>query len=352
MRHLYRFIGSVLSLSLLATLILSSMGESQGTLFPLRALWYISTQADGYASATLSADLRTLQERLCPTHILLTIPIYQSSRTSDDPHRDSVRTPSDATLSRAIAAAHALGLKSVLLPVLFVDDDTWRGAIAPANVANWFARWREVVLHYARLAQTANSDVLLVGAELITLQKHTSEWERIIREVRGVFRNRVSYSANWWFDRAGFGNVLEMRQWALLDYIGVSAYFELTGKTDPTVAELRAAWQKDRHGQNVLSDLETLRQRYNKPLVFWELGYQSRDGTNIYPWDYTKATPTDEQEQADAYQAFFEIFSGRTGFLGFGLFAHQVSLPKDAVGYDLLGKLAEKIVSQYNCGRR
>lgn len=349
MRHLYRFVGSVLSLSLLAASSLSSPGES--TPLSLRVLWYMSPQADGYAAATLSTDLRTLQERLCPTHILLTIPIYQSNRTSADPRRDSVRTPSDATLSRAIAAAHALGLKTVLLPVLFVDDGTWGGQIAPANISQWFARWREIVLHYARLAQTANSDVLLIGAELVTMQKHTSEWERVIREVRGVFRNRVSYSANWWFDRAGFGNVLEMRQWALLDYLGVTTYFELTNKTDPTVAELRSAWQKDRHGQNVLNDLETLRQRYNKPLVFWEFGYQSRDGTNIYPWDYTKATPTDEQEQADAYQAFFEVFSGRTGFLGFGLFAHQVRLPKDAVGYDVLGKLAEAVIARRQCGR-
>lgn len=351
MRYLSRSIGSLLALSLVAVLILSVPGGSQGAPFTLRALWYVSPQPGGYAGATLSDDLRTLQQRLCPTHILLTIPVYQTNKTSDDPRRDPVRTPSDAALNRAISAIHALGLKTVLVPVLFVDDGTWGGAIAPANVSPWFTRWREIVLYYARFAQAANVDVLLVGTELVTMQRYNSEWERLIREVRTFFRNKVSYSANWWYDRAGFQTVLTMSQWTLLDYIGVTAYFELTNKTNPTVAELRSAWQRDRHAQNVLSDLETLRQRYNKPLVFWEFGYQSRDGTNIYPWDYLKATPPDEQEQADAYQAFFEVFSGRTGFLGFGLFAHQVTLPKDAVGYDVLGKLAESVIARRHCGR-
>lgn len=351
MHKFCRSVGWLLALSLIATLIGSWPGASQSAPFSLRALWYVSPQPGGYAGATLPDDLRTLQRRLCPTHILLTVPIYQGTKTSEDPRRDPVRTPSDAALQRAIAAIHALGLKTVLLPVLFVDDGTWGGAIAPTNVSQWFARWREVVLYYARFAQTLNVDVLLIAAELVTMQRYTSEWERLIREVRPVFRNRVSYSANWWYDRAGFQTVLNMSQWALLDYIGVTSYFELTNKNDPTVAELRGAWQRDRHGQNILSDLDALRQRYNKPLVFWEFGYQSRDGTNIYPWDYLKATPPDEQEQADAYQAFFEVFSGRSGFLGFGLFAHQVTLPKDAFGYDVLGKLAEPVIAQRHCRR-
>ncbi len=352
MRRFCRPVGSLLSISILAVFMVSPLGASQGTPhFPLRAAWYVKEQPGGYEAATLPDDLRTLQQRLCPSHILLRVPIYQSNKISNDPRRDPARTTSDATLARAIAAVHALGLKTILLPALWVDDGTWAGAIAPANISQWFARWREIVLHYARLAQTANVDVLLIGAELVTTQRYSSEWERVAREVRTVFRNRVSYSANWWFDRAGFQDVLGMRQWALLDYIGITAYFELTNKNDPTVAELRSAWQKDRHGQNVLSDLDALRQRYNKPLVFWELGYQSRDGMNISPWDFTKATPVDEQEQADAYQAFFEVFSGRTGFLGFGLFAHQVTLPKDAVGYDVLGKLAESVIARRHCGR-
>lgn len=346
----YRMVGLVLLLGLLV-LSVGFSGASQGTALAMRALWYMSPQPDGYNSPNLPTDLQTLQQRLCPTHILLTVNVYQTGRTSADPRVDPVRSAPDGALRRAISEVRRLGLQVVLLPVLFVDDGTWGGAIAPGNPPQWFARWQEIVLRYARLAQETNVDLLLVGTELVTMQKHTAEWEQLIRGARGLFKGRLGYSANWWYDRAGFQNVLAMRQWALLDFIGITAYFELTDKKDPTVAELRVAWQKDRHGQNVLSDLETLRQRYNKPLVFWEFGYQSRDGTNIHPWDYTQRTPPDEQEQADSYQAFFEVFLGRAGFLGFGLFAHQVGLPKDAVGYDLLGKLAEAQIARRHCGR-
>jgi len=340
-------------IGLLAGLLLlqPQAGEAQGTSLLIRALWYVSPQLDGYNSPNLPAELQTLKQRLCPTHILLTVNVYQTGRTSTDPRIDPKRTVPDATLRRAIAEVHRLGLKVVLLPVLFVNDGTWGAEIAPADVPSWFSRWREVVGHYAKLAQETGVDILLVGAELISMQPQTAEWERLIREMQGVFRGRLSYTANWWFDRMGFQNVLNMRQWAMLDFIGITAYFELTNKKDPTLAELRAAWQRDRHGQNVLNDLDALRQRYNKPIVFFEFGYQSRDGTNIFPWDYTKATPADEQEQADAYQAFFEVFSGRRGFSGYGLFAHQVGLPRDPLGYDVLGKRAERIIAQANCGR-
>jgi hypothetical protein len=324
---------------------------AQGMTWPIRALWYTSERPLGYASAALPTDLQTLQQRLCPTHILFTVHVYQTTRTSEDPHIDPDRTVPDTALKRAISEAQRLGLKVVLLPVLFVDDGSWGGTIAPADVSEWFARWREIIRHYAGLAQETKADVLLIGAELITMQKYSSEWERLIREVRSLFRGQISYSANWWFDRLGFENVLNMRQWALLDYLGITAYFELTNKKDPTVTELRAAWQRDRHGQNVLSDLDVLRQRYNKPIVFWEFGYQSRDGTSIHPWDYTQRTPVDNQEQADAYQAFFEIFLGRTGFSGYGLFVHQIGLPRDAFGYDVLDKQAEILISRSHCGR-
>lgn len=330
--------------------VIRGAGAQEGA-WPIRALWYVSEQPLGYTSPALPSDLQALQQRLCPTHILFTVYVYQSAKTSSDPHIDAQRTASDTALQRAVTEAHRLGLKSVILPVLFVDDGTWSGAIAPANISQWFARWREITRRYAQLAQALSSDIFLIGTELVTMQKYSHEWEQLIKEVRGLFTGKVSYSANWWYDRAGFQNVFEMRQWASLDYLGITAYFELTNKKDPTIAELRAAWQRDRHGQNVLSDLDALRQRYKKPIVFWEFGYQSRDGTNIFPWDYTQRTPPDEQEQADAYQAFFDVFLRRAGFDGYGLFAHQVGLPRDAVGYDVLGKRAEGGIARTHCGQ-
>jgi hypothetical protein len=271
--------------------------------------------------------------------------VYQSERDSSDPRIDPARTFSDLALGRVIREVHRLGMKASLLVVLFVDDGTWQGAIQPANVNAWFDAWTKILTHYAELARELNLATLLIGSELETLRDRSDQWNRVIGEVRRRYRGQVMYSTNFWHSRSAYDQVLRMRQWAQLDAVGVTAYFELTHQTDASVAELEAAWRSDRHGQNIVADLQTLSARHQKPLHFWEIGYQSRDGTTIFPWDYRIASPVDEEEQARAYQALLNVFGRLSWFRGYGLYTQAVGLPKDATGYDILGKAAESVLA-------
>ena len=58
---------------------------------------------------------------------------------------------------------------------------------------------------------------------------------------------------------------------------------------------------------------------HGKPLIFTEIGYRSADGTNRAPWDWQASMGSDPGEQADCYQAAYEVWSGETAWMR-GLF--------------------------------
>jgi hypothetical protein len=97
-----------------------------------------------------------------------------------------------------------------------------------------------------------------------------------------------------------------------VDLIGVDAYYALTAKKDPTVDELKDAWVR----QGYIDTLASLAQQFDKPVLVTEIGYRSADGANMAPWEWQSAPSIDLQEQADAYQAAFEVLWGRPWLAG------------------------------------
>ena len=132
--------------------------------------------------------------------------------------------------------------------------------------------------------------------------------------------------------------------WDALDFIGVSAYFELAGRSSPTREELVAAWQP------VKSRLARLAERWERPVVFTELGYRSVDFAGQYPWKADDTTPVNLELQADAYAAFFETV-WREPWMGGVYWWNWFSFPDDG-GYDdddytPRNKPAEAVLRQY-----
>lgn len=311
---------------------------------PIKGVWYTGFERDSYSSASVASDLRTLKDRLATNHVVITVPVFQANLKANNPAADPVRTPSDAVIRTVVEQAHRLGLAVVLIPYLLVDDGQWVGDLAPTNVSQWFQNWRAILRRYAQLAQQANVEIFLLGWEFVTMQKYQAEWERAIQQIRPLYRGRLSYFANWWWDRRTYANVFAWKPWGSLDFIGISAFFELTRKNDPTVTELQRAWNSDAHGQNILEDLARLHSEYRKCIVFLELGYESKDGTNREPWNFLRTGPPDEGEQRDAFQAVFRALSDQPWFGGYLVWAEQPGLPRTATGYDVLTKPAAEII--------
>src|SRR5204863_6822427 len=112
--------------------------------------------------------------------------------------------------------------------------------------------------------------------------------------------------------------------WNDLDLAGMTAYFSLTTKNDPTVDEIVAAWAP------IKAKLLKFQADQNKPIFLTEIGYASQDAANRDPWDYFrylndpaddgKPKPPDHAEQADCYEALFKVcMDASPSFRGFYL---------------------------------
>ena len=175
--------------------------------------------------------------------------------------------------------------------------------IKPHDLERWWASYTRFVLYYARIAQSEGVSIYSVGSELVSMESMRSRWIELIRKVRKVYKGKLLYSANWdHYEPVSF--------WDQVDYVGVTGYYKLTDRVDPTPDQLEKAWRAIR------SKLERWRSRVKRPLVFTELGYHSRDGTNKHPWDYTTTAPIDLQEQYDCYDAFVRTWNGASSLGG------------------------------------
>lgn len=158
---------------------------------------------------------------------------------------------------------------------------SWRGEIQfkdQADLDRFFTHYERWMIAMAQSTQGA--DILVIGTELKQLEQYEQKWRHLIAEVRKYTNAKLTYAANW-------DSVANVGFWDALDFIGVQAYFPLSASTDPSEAELIAGWQK------VFKEhVDPLFKRYNKDVVFTELGYARSTNAAKEPWAYhTHETP-------------------------------------------------------------
>ncbi|MBI2979825.1 MAG: hypothetical protein HYY41_03240 [Chloroflexi bacterium] len=135
-----------------------------------------------------------------------------------------------------------------------------------------------------------------------------------------------------------------------MDYIGVLGYFPLTQSNNPTVEELKSAWVANGY----LSRLESLSQKFQRPIIISEIGYLSADGTSTgsVPFSKFAQAQIDQQEQADCYQAALEVLWGKPWLAGIFWFQWFVNPNEPTpIGKDRnespQGKLAEEVLRKF-----
>jgi hypothetical protein len=299
----------------------------------------VSWQADAYLKPQAAGSLNRLRANGCEWVSIL-VTWYQDTLRSTTIYRWDPVTPSDEAVVRAITTAQSLGMKVVLKPHVDPRTGEWRGDIGFSEEADWqawFQSYNNFLGHYLELAEAHQVDAVVIGTELKGTEGREDDWRRTIALARSRFSGLLSYNANhdsfflvsWWDD---------------LDYIGISAYFQLTESNSPTVAELNAAWEER------IRVLAAFAAFMNKDIVFTELGYASRDGTNIDPWSFNPNSPPDVQEQADCYQAGLESLYDEWWFKGMFWWAWSWDPSIDDNGFDIAGKPAEDILRYWYAG--
>ncbi len=246
-------------------------------------------------------------------------------------------------MERAVAMAHARGLRVMIVPHLWVESGGWHGEIDPKSDAGW-ARWAasytRFVTAWARVAEVARADMFSAGVELRTwvTTTHGPSFTRLLREVRRVYHGLVTYSANW--DDADQAVVL-----GDVDVIGINGFYPLADAAGASEASMVDRARAIRDKVHALADA------WGKPVLFTEIGYTTRTDPALKPWlwpDAMSDVKVDEAAQATAYRALIEPMLDEPNFAGFfvwRIYADPDDTSQEAPwGFSPRGKLAELVV--------
>ncbi|MBS1867841.1 MAG: hypothetical protein JSS69_18165, partial [Acidobacteria bacterium] len=202
----------------------------------------------------------------------------------------------DGGVTRVADLAHKSGMKVLLKPQLFVRNG-YPGSLEfpeTKDRARWFAQYRIFLEHYARLATEIHADLFCVGVEFDKLSKDAEAWRSLIARARELYSGPLVYAAN-------FGDEFEnVEFWDALDYIGMDEYYSLPDNLST---------------EELVRRVEAVQKRFQRPVIFTEVGFPSVAGGNRNPWD----EPPEElslELQARCYEEIFRAFYEKPWFAG------------------------------------
>ena len=296
MKKLFLILGVVIAL--LITFSYSS-SASAASMAPQNGISIQALSSTDFASESFK---RSVDQAINANvnYISLVISVHQSDKYSNNVTIDN-NTATDASIISAANYIHSKGAKVSIAVHDDVYDGTWRAMIAPTIPSVWFTNYGSILTHYAALAQSAGIDEFSLGTEMssMTTTKYTNNWISMINSVRATYKGSVTYSAQHAGD---YSDAQSLGFWPNLDAIGISAYYPMDGATSK--ADLLAQWKKwDQLEVSVLAA------RYNKPIIFTEVGFVSRDQSTVDPGTgYQLTTPINTTLQATAYDALLEYY--------------------------------------------
>jgi hypothetical protein len=234
-------------------------------------------------------------------------------------------------------------IQVMLKPQLWIWRGQFTGAMAMQNEADWKAleaSYERFIISFAELASEMEVPMFCIGTELEKFVEHRPDfWKGLIRKIRATYKGRLTYAANWdEYEKFPF--------WSELDYIGIDAYFPLSGDKTPSVASLMTAWEPWKEKIAALSKARKRR------VLFTEFGYRSADYTARKPWLAERDEGAANMEgQKNAKIAIFDTFWNEEWFAGG--FVWKWFIDHDTAGgandnrFTPQNKPAEKIIETY-----
>ena len=199
-------------------------------------------------------------------------------------------------------------VKIMVKPQIWVWRGEFTGNIKMNSEENWKTledSYTSFILTYAEAAQEINAELFCIGTELEKFVLNRPKyWFTLIQKIRKIYKGKLTYASNWdEFKRVSF--------WSELDFIGVDAYFSLSGKKSPSVKDLELGWAAHKE------QIKSIQQKFKKPILFTEYGYRSVHFTGQKPWDSNRVEGDINLEaQVNGIQAIHNQFWKEDWFAG------------------------------------
>lgn len=207
----------------------------------------------------------------------------------------------------------------------------------PDNMNTFFSNWKVNVLKTLidDIAVPYNVSVLNVGSNFLNIESEEMNWCDTIDYVRTYYKGLVTYRTNKW-DTASwapdsitaYGNKLNNKLFSKVDFISIASYFELTNNSTNTIENLAQSIESSQisvdgliRNQNIKQEVKNFYDKWNKPILFGELGFPKNDEAAYHPWDPGQNNTVNNVEQANCFEAYRREFENEPWFLGFSVFA-------------------------------
>lgn len=230
-----------------------------------------------------------------------------------------------------------LGINVILEPYPYIKNgELYETQLNPDDKSEWFRNWKMGVLQplIQDIAKPYKVYALCIGSNFDKFEKEYAFWNDVASFVRANYEGRITYKTNWWYtaewdtEKDGqhdtYTAKLNNPVLGNVDFISVATYFELTDKETNSVENLVSSIYSSqifKRKQNIFDELKTLSNQWNKPVFFGELGFPKRNKALVHPWNPEPSTILNEQEQANGFQAYKEVFEKESWNLGFSVFA-------------------------------
>ena len=209
----------------------------------------------------------------------------------------------DESVIHTISQAKEQGLFTLLKPHVWISN-SWPGEVEMTTEQDWnlfFEHYYQWISHYALMAEMHEVDVLCIGVEFAAATlRQENHWRDLIGKLRNVYSGHLTYAANWGdeFEQVTF--------WDQLDLIGLNCYYPLSNNSKSNQNML------ERGFASVLDKVDIVKTRYNKPLLITEIGFRSVEAPWMSPHEEAGNKNFNEDDQAKAYSAVFQVLANTT----------------------------------------
>lgn len=261
--------------------------KNGGKMEYIKGIVFTNTYAGSYSSDAAKTSLIKMKEQSACNTVVFVISAIQECAKDSKINYKHMYMPTDQDIIDIINFAKEIGLQTILKPEIICMDGQTQTEIARCHGDEtqegfWFQEYTEYILHYAKIAGKVDCDMLIIGCELVELERKETYWRELICNVREVYPGYLTYNAN----RCKEENVI---WWDALDYISANGFYKNN--------ELPIQLQR----------IDEIQKKYNKPFFFSEVGCKSCEGSSLEPGNWKHQGKVNLQEQAEYMDQFMDV---------------------------------------------